>query len=355
METIRFLPTPIKFDERSVKAILEDPDSKRIAERVQLLRTGIFNHPRLGELKITRSMIENMIHNFENKVRGVDLAIDYKHDSDDVAAGWIKSLDLAENPDDPTYVELWAEVSWTPTGLKKLAEKEFRYLSADFSLDYQDNESLEKFGPTLFGAGLTNRPVVKRMAPAVELTELKGEKMKVEDLKKEIDDLKVKLADEETKTKNLNVKLGEYEQMEKKLQEFEMTPEQMMAKIKELMAKIEELEGAKAEMAKEAELSEKERKFDVLLSEGKVVEAQRKSYLEDDMKSFVELAGQVNLSEKGSGKEGKKDKIDGETVEDRVLELAEKKAKEESIALGDAISLVLSENAELKKEYEKQA
>lgn len=353
METIRFLPQEIKLDEYSVKAILENDTSARIAEEVQLLRTGNFHHPILGELKVTRSMIEQMIRNFNNKVRGVDIAIDYKHDSDDVAAGWIKSLELHENKEDPNYAELWAIVDWTPKGLKKLAEKEFRYLSADFSLNYKDNETLQEFGPTLFGAGLTNRPVVKRMAPAVELTESKGGKMTFEELKKQYDALeqeKVTLSERLKKQEGQIVKL---EEDRKFLQELEMTPEQMVAKIKELEAELAKLRGEKEEMLKEAKLSEKERKFDVLLSEGKVVEAQRDSYLKDNLLEFAELAGEINTENKG--KQGGKESVTAKgDVQDKVIALAEQRAKERNISVGDAISVVLDENKDLRKKYEEE-
>ncbi|MCH8350738.1 MAG: hypothetical protein IIB29_10825, partial [Chloroflexi bacterium] len=45
----------------------------------------------------------------------------------------------------------------------KILAKEFRYLSADFNMNFRDNETGKSFGGVLNGAGLTNRPRVKGM------------------------------------------------------------------------------------------------------------------------------------------------------------------------------------------------
>lgn len=142
-----------------------------VSDLVQLFRTGTFYHSEYGQFQIKPEDLKTMEHNFKNKVRGIDIAIDYKHDSEDIAAGWIQSLELSNDG-----TELWAKVDWTPQGKKVLSEKEFRYLSPDFTFNYQDNESLKKFGPVLLGAGLTNRPTIKNMEPVVELSEVPSER-----------------------------------------------------------------------------------------------------------------------------------------------------------------------------------
>lgn len=140
-------------------------DSK-ISDQIQLFRTGTFYHDEYGQFQITPEMLKKMLSNFEKGIRGIDIAIDYKHASDDIAAAWIKSLFLSQDGN-----ELWAEVEWTPKGSQVTQDKEFRYISPEFTYDYEDNESLKSFGPTLLGAGLTNRPTIKRMDPVAELAE----------------------------------------------------------------------------------------------------------------------------------------------------------------------------------------
>ncbi len=43
--------------------------------------------------------------------------------------------------------------------------------SIDFTDNHQDVESLETFGPLLYGFALTNRPFVKGMKPVVQLSD----------------------------------------------------------------------------------------------------------------------------------------------------------------------------------------
>lgn len=140
--------------------------SDKSLDDVQLFRIGTFFHSQYGKFDITPEILKAMEGNFKANVRGMDLAIDYSHESEDIAAGWIKSVYLNEDG-----TQLWAKVDWTPSGAKVIGDKEFRYISPEFSFDYKDNETLKQYGPTLLGAGLTNRPTIKKMEPVVELTE----------------------------------------------------------------------------------------------------------------------------------------------------------------------------------------
>lgn len=348
MEILRFHPIAIKLTEADAKNILSaDPDSTKIPERVQLLRTGKFQ-TRLGEVEVTAAMLESMVRNFDERVRGVDLSIDYKHDSQGIAAAWIKGLELSED-----HTELWATVDWTPKGLKTLAEKEFRYLSADFAEKYQDNETNQIFGATLFGAGLTNRPIIKGMEPTLTLHEInEGNKMATEKTKEEKAlEAKVTTLSEEIKTLTAtNTKLAEDAA---KLQELQLTPEQMVAKIAALEAELAKLKGEKDSMAEHKELAEKKGEFDKMLSEDKACEAQREAYVAGDMAKFVELAEKMNTGAAGSGGTPKKDGKD-EDAADKVWTLAEEKAKKSGLRADEEVSNVLSENPELEKKYNEE-
>ena len=306
-----------------------------IPKKVQLLRAGNFFHDG-RDIKISNHDLKNMVKNFSEKVRGIDLMIDFSHNSEGEAAGWIKNLVLSDNDN-----QLWAEVDWTPTGLKSLENKAFKYISADFSFDYKDNEKLDSYGATLFGAGLTNRPVVKSMEPIV-LSENNN------------------LNSEVTKMAN-----GDYEK--EALQEGEGNEElealikqlkdDLLKKDEELISLRKELEENKlekeerlAEMEKEKALGEKNKAFDNKLSEGLVVEAQRTPFIENDMEKFLSLQHEIKLSETGTSKEPES-KMNKENFEDKVIALAEKKAKEEKLPIDEAIGKVLKENIEIEKLY----
>jgi len=125
---------------------------------VQLMRTGKFMHPFFEDFEITEDMFKSFKKNFNKKVKKVDIAVDFSHRSGDEAAGWITKVILREN-----NTELWIGVEWTENARQKIIGREFRYMSADFTTQFIDNETGKDFGPTLNGGALTNRPFIKDM------------------------------------------------------------------------------------------------------------------------------------------------------------------------------------------------
>lgn len=349
-KSIAMRTTPIQI------SLSENTPEDLIPSDVQLMRTCTFYHKQYGKVDITRRLFDEMVENFEKGTRGIDVMIDYAHDSDREAAGWVKELSIKEvqlsEADEQTGVEqqiehqLWATVEWTPKGRRTLSDKEFAYLSADFDPNYKDNENpTHSYGAVLLGAGLTNRPVIKRMSPAVQLSEFSEtqdkEKTFMENENKELEEMKGKLSDSQAK-------LAEIDSIMQDLG---------VSSIEELMNKIKEMRNENVELAEEKEKAERETKLNVLLSEGKISQAQKEKALKLDgesFKGFFELAEMneqvVKLDESGNNKTPTEES-EVEDVEEKVFELAEKKMKEDDCSLSDAISFVLSENKELKKAY----
>jgi phage I-like protein len=305
--------------------------------KIQILRTGEFSDPRYDRFQITKAMLQEMVDNFSKGVRGIIPALDYKHESDDVAAGWFKKLYLDGEA-------LWADIEMTPKGEKVLADKEFGYVSADFDTEYQDNETLQKFGCVLMGAGLTNRPVIKRMESVIQLSEKeKSESEKINEGEKQM----------EEKVKELEQKLAESQKMCAELQEkldgLMKKPEEEKKPDEESKPEIEvELAAAKKELSElkgKLELTEKSGEFEKLLSEGKAVEAQRESFIKGDMKDFISKSVPIKLSEQGHGKapEPKKE-ID---AQEEISALAKILSEEKKIGMKEAISEVLRNNPKL--------
>jgi phage I-like protein len=293
-------------------------DGKSAPKRIQVIRCGTFHHPQYGKFEITEEILRSFKKNFDDKVRGIDIAVDYKHASEDVAAAWFRALELTEND-----TELWADVDWTPNGEKVVSEREFRYVSADFAFAYKDNETLKEFGPVLLGAGLTNRPVVKNMKPVAAH---EGVDM---DKDKEIADLKAKLAEEQ--------KSGD--------------------KIKQLETDLAAERAKTADAEKAKVLAEKKSVFDKMLADGKVCEAQREPYMNGEFAKFAELAKPIKLAEQGEGGEPDpaKPAKDASEAEDQILKLAEEKVqKKEAKTPGEAIAMVLADpkNKDLRAKYE---
>lgn len=313
-------------------------EGEGVPKRIQLLKTGTYHDDRYGKVEITNKILSEFVQNFDAKVRRIDIAVDYSHETEEKAAGWFKALELSEDGQ-----ELWAVIDWNKAGEKALSEKEFRYISADFNFNYKDNESQKIFGPVLMGAGLTNRPVVKGMVPAVQLHEInnnnKGSKVELKDAMDRIEELK-----------GLNVKLS---QGKVKLQEFEMTPEEMMAKIKELEGRLAEVLADKNKLTEDKALAEKTGAFEKMLTEGKAVPAQKDAYLKGDMDAFIKLSEKANLDPKGN-EAGKGLVNEDADPQDEVMKLAEAMVKDKKADnVADAIGMVLSENPKLNAAYEK--
>ena len=330
-----FRSNPIQLNE----SVFIGPDE--ISDEIQILRVGTFFHEGKA-IDIKKSHLTKMIKNYKDGVRGIDLMLDYSHESEKEAAAWFQDLYLSEDGQ-----ELWAKVDWTEDGADAVRKKKYRYISADFNFAYVDNEKLKDHGPTLLGAGLTNRPVVKKMNPTIlsEHNYNEGNKMSFEE----------KFKEEVEKNKKLQEEIDNFKKNKKEDKDKEdksLSEKEADLKKREDAVKLseEKIETDKKEAAKKGE-------FDTMLSEGKTVEAQRDSFMKDDFAEFAKNAGKVNLSEGGNGGSGSKDNkfADSDTpAQDEVISLAEKKVKEDKIEIGDAIEMGLSEDSKLKEKYEKE-
>lgn len=154
---------------------LEDIEgSENSSSWVHALSVGEYKHPLWGKLKFPASRIQRFADNLNNRIRGIDPAIDYGHFSSGEAAGWVQSGEARANG-------LWIFVEWTKAAAEKIRNKEYRYFSSDFADEWEDPETGTTYEDVLLGGGLTNRPFLKNLVP-VNLSELYGkEKEKEED------------------------------------------------------------------------------------------------------------------------------------------------------------------------------
>jgi hypothetical protein len=122
---------------------------------------GTCNHPVYGELSFTPERLARFADNVKNKVRRIDLDIDYDHKQDSAkgnkAAGWVKDADLKDDG-------LWIGVQFTDTAKSEIEAGEWKYLSPEFKDEWEDEHG-NVHKDVLFGAGLTNRPYLKDLLP----------------------------------------------------------------------------------------------------------------------------------------------------------------------------------------------
>ena len=125
---------------------------------VTITRTGRFSDPRYGQFEISREMLLAMVENFNKRTYGQDIFIDVAHRPDNGAAAKIVRLTMEGD-------RLRAQVEWTSYGVEAVKDRGYTYLSAEFTENFIDNENGAAHGPVLLGAGLTVRPVIKRLDP----------------------------------------------------------------------------------------------------------------------------------------------------------------------------------------------
>lgn len=136
-------------------------EGEDLPSTIEIMRQGKWNHPVYGLFEITDNTMTNIISNFDNKVRGVDISFDLEHGETShktEAVCWVKKL-LKKG------TSLLAEVEWTDFGKEKIKTKAFKYFSPEFKFNYEDPETGKQYNNVLFGGGLTNRPFIKRMSP----------------------------------------------------------------------------------------------------------------------------------------------------------------------------------------------
>lgn len=125
---------------------------------VNLARVMSFKDHYYGKVELTRQKFNAMIKNFNDRVYGQDIFIDVSHAPSEGAAAHITKVYL-------DGLKFMGEAVFTPYGIDAVTQRGFRYLSIDFTEEYEDPETGKEHGPLLFGAGLTIRPRVKRLDP----------------------------------------------------------------------------------------------------------------------------------------------------------------------------------------------
>jgi phage I-like protein len=140
-----------------------NPDSSWI----QAFPVGEYKHPLYGKIKMTVERARKMALNVIQKVRGVDLAIDFAHNSGGEAAGWVKSAEARTDG-------LWLFVEWTRDAADQIRAGKWRYFSPEFVDAWIHPQTGVKHTDVLLGGGLTNRPFLKNILP-VNLSEVMGD------------------------------------------------------------------------------------------------------------------------------------------------------------------------------------
>src|SRR6266536_122370 len=140
-----------------LSSIQLDESNGSVSSWIHALPLGDYTHPVFGKISVTVDRVKRFADNIKNKVRGIDPSINYNHNNEDVASGWVKDGEARDTG-------LWLFVEWTKNAVEKIKSKEYRYFSAEYH-DKWKNSTGQEFQDVLFGGGLTNRPYMKNLLP----------------------------------------------------------------------------------------------------------------------------------------------------------------------------------------------
>lgn len=109
-----------------------------------------------GKLDLTPELLAQFIANW--KAGGSPpLPVDYNHEEDGPAAGWIEDLRLSATG------ELEGAIKWTDEAAEDIKADRRRYLSPTWAMQHVNRRTGAKGGPWLYGAALLNDPFYDSM------------------------------------------------------------------------------------------------------------------------------------------------------------------------------------------------
>lgn len=108
---------------------------------------------------LDREAIDQMAASFKGEV-----LVDYEHfshdgDKETKAAGWIQNVEAREDG-------LYAQIRWSQSGKAALEGGDYRFISPEFPVEHLEHLGGNRYRATVInGAGLTNRPGLKKIKP----------------------------------------------------------------------------------------------------------------------------------------------------------------------------------------------
>ena len=251
---------------------------------IEVCRVAKGHHAVYGELEITREHIESFERNFNDKVTGVDLAVNEDHKKEG-AFGWFKEVFRSIDGD-----KLYAVISWNAKGITALSDKLYRYFSPEFRFNYTHPLNGQEFGPTLMGGALTNYPFLKMDA----ITELNQKPKEGE----EMTDKTISLSEHNSKVLELSNKVTSLTEDNAKVTKV---AEGLKNENVELSNKNAALEKEISEMKKAKEKADKEAVHQKLFDEQKINKAQLVALNEGKtMLEVLALSKELNTDGKGN-------------------------------------------------------
>ncbi len=136
----------------------------------ELIHTGKNTDPRYGDFQFSKQDLDELANNFNNNVRGIEIAVDVNHHPEKLAYAWIKpgSMFVSQSTNPENGYSLYAKLyKFTPKGEELVKTGALRYFSLQIKHDYEYfADSVKRIAKNVIvGLALTNSPVIKGLAP----------------------------------------------------------------------------------------------------------------------------------------------------------------------------------------------
>lgn len=140
-----------------------DDGSATTPKSIEIITAGEWDTPYHGKFTITADDLLEMVAHADLRT---GLPIDREHDDDGGAAGWITNLRVAPSSADPSVPALWGDAEWTPQAAQEIKDGVYKFFSPEFYPEgYLDPMNGDEYDNVLIGGGLTNRPLMRNLAP----------------------------------------------------------------------------------------------------------------------------------------------------------------------------------------------
>jgi phage I-like protein len=342
--------------------VLSDDAAGDDAAEFQILKTGKFKHKVYGTFEITPDMLKSFKDNFDNRVLGIDVQMNYDHclsvAHGTKAAGWIRALSIKANGN-----ELWATPEWTPEASKGIKDKEWKYSSAEITPRWEHPEKGSVHKHVLLGVALTNTPFIKgmeRIAASEIINHKESKKMELHEIEGMLlSEHKINLATLRSDAGKVAGLESQVKNLSEQVKDSVKALGEATAQVEDLTKKLSVAESAANEVKLNAliERGMKEGKLTKAFAEGAFKQLADKMGLEFAEKTLNEMPKVIDVEEGrghggGSNDEGKgtkKFKTPDLEVAAKAQELMDKDAK---LLFRDAIDQVFAADSDLAKRYQ---
>lgn len=136
---------------------------------IEALPARTYHTSAYGDVPITLDKLERLVKNFNDNVRGQDIATDFEHGMDVAkgrkASGWYRGFEVRPSSSNPSLPALFAHIELTEEARKEIQDNQWKYFSLEWDDEYTDSQRTDTVPDVIIGGAFTNRPVAKHTLP----------------------------------------------------------------------------------------------------------------------------------------------------------------------------------------------